>query len=187
MKKLSLTACALAILATVSIRSQDASGPVAAAAAALGAGNLRSIQYSGWGSDYIFGQAYDGNSPWPRFNVPAITIAIDYTTNALRDDRRRAQAENPPLGGGFQPLSGEQRQIWALSGGYAWDIALGVNGQTVAPAAVERDMRSAVLGRTTQIWLTPHGFIKAAQAGNATVRVETVRGVRKSVIAVRHP
>jgi len=183
MKTSLLTACALVALTTVSSLGQDASGPVAAAATALGAGNLRSIQYSGWGSDYIFGQAYDGGSPWPRFNVPSITIAIDYTTNTLRDDRRRAQAENPPLGGGFQPLVGEQRQIWALSGGYAWDIV----GQTVAPAAVERDMRSAVEGRTTQIWLTPHGFIKAAQAGNARVRVETVRGVRKSVITVTTP
>jgi glyoxylase-like metal-dependent hydrolase (beta-lactamase superfamily II) len=183
MKTPLLTACALATLAAVSIRSQEASGPVAAAAAALGAGRVRSIQYSGWGSDYIFGQAYDGSSPWPRFNVPSITIAIDYTTNTFRDERRRAQAENPPLGGGFQPLGGEQRQIWALSGGYAWDIA----GQTVAPAAVERDMRSAVEGRTTQIWLTPHGFIKAAQAGKAAVRVETVRGARKSVITVTTP
>ncbi len=183
MKTCFLTACALVIVVTVSIRSQDASGPVAAAAAALGTGSVRSIQYSGWGSDYIFGQAYDGGSPWPRFNVPSITIGIDYTTNTLRDDRRRAQAENPPLGGGFQPLVGEQRQIWALSGGYAWDIV----GQTVSPAAVERDMRSAVEGRTTQIWLTPHGFIKAAQAGNAAVRVETIRGVRKSVITVTTP
>ena len=183
MKTRLLTVCALATLATVSIRSQDGSGPVAAAAAAMGAGSVRSIQISGWGSDYIFGQAYDGGSPWPRFNVPSITIAIDYTTNTLRDDRRRSQAENPPLGGGFQPLAGELRQIWALSGGYAWDIV----GQSVAPAAVERDMRSAVLGRTTQIWLTPHGFIKAAQAGNAAVRAETVRGVRKSVITVTTP
>ena len=183
MKTLLFTVCVLAALATVSIRSQDASGPIAAAASALGAGSVRSIQFSGWGSDYIFGQAYDGSSPWPRFTVPGITIAIDYTTNTLRDDRRRAQAENPPLGGGFQPLTGELRQIWALSGGYAWDIA----GQTVAPAAVERDMRSAVVGRTTQIWLTPHGFIKAAQAGQAAVRAETVRGVRKSVITVTTP
>jgi glyoxylase-like metal-dependent hydrolase (beta-lactamase superfamily II) len=192
MKTLLLTTCALAALATATIRRQDASaspgaggssGPLAAAAAALGEGGLRSIQYSGWGSDYIFGQAYDGSLPWPRFNVPAITIGIDYTTNTLRDERRRAQAENPPLGGGFQPLTGEIRQIWALSGGYAWDIA----GQTVAPAAAERDMRSAVEGRTTQIWLTPHGFIKAAQAGKAAVRVETVRGTRKSVISVTTP
>jgi glyoxylase-like metal-dependent hydrolase (beta-lactamase superfamily II) len=183
MKTLLFTACVLATLATAPIQSQDANGPVAAAAAALGAGGLRSIQYSGWGSDYIFGQAYDGGSPWPRFNLPGITIGIDYTTNTLRDDRRRAQAENPPLGGGFQPLTGELRQIWALSGGYAWDIV----GTGVAPAAVERDMRSAVAGRTTQIWLTPHGFIKAAQAGTAAVREETVRGARKRVITVMTP
>ena len=183
MKTLPFTVCVLAALAPASVRSQDANGPIAAAAAALGAGSVRSIQFSGWGSDYIFGQAYDGSSPWPRFTVPSITIGIDYTTNTLRDDRRRAQAENPPLGGGFQPLTGELRQIWALSGGYAWDIA----GQTVAPAAVERDMRSAVVGRTTQIWLTPHGFIKAAQAGQAAVRTETVRGTRKSVVTVNTP
>ena len=183
MKTILLTVCAVAALTTASLQSQDASGAVAAAAAALGAGSLRSVQYSGWGSDYIFGQSYDGGSPWPRFNVPAVTIAIDYTTNTWLDDRRRSQAENPPLGGGFQPLVGELRQIWALSGGYAWDIV----GQATAPAAVERDMRSAVEGRTTQIWLTPHGFIKAAQAGGATARSETVRGARKTVIAVTTP
>ena len=183
MKTLPFTVCVLAALATVPVRSQDAAGPIAAAAAALGAGSVRSIQFSGWGSDYIFGQAYDGSSPWPRFTVPSITIGIDYTTNTLRDDRRRAQAENPPLGGGFQPLTGELRQIWALSGGYAWDIA----GQTVAPAAVERDMRSAVVGRTTQIWLTPHGFIKAAMAANATARAETVRGAKKTAISFTTP
>jgi glyoxylase-like metal-dependent hydrolase (beta-lactamase superfamily II) len=185
MKKLLMSASvlALAALSTVAVRGQGANGPVAAAAAAIGAGNLRSIQYSGWGSDYIFGQAYDGGSSWPRFGLPGITIAIDYTTNSLRDDRRRTQAENPPLGGGFQPLAGELRQIWALSGGHAWDVV----GQTAAPAAAERDMRTAVEGRTTQIWLTPHGFIKAALAGNASVRTETVRGAKKSVITVTTP
>lgn len=182
MKRLLLTVCTF-LLAVVAVRSQDASGPIAAAATALGAGALRSIQYSGWGFDYIFGQPYDGASPWPRFSVPSITVGIDYTTNTLRDERRRAQVENPPLGGGFQPLVGELRQIWALNGRYAWDIV----GQTAAPAAVERDMRSAVDGRTTQIWLTPHGFIKAAQAGNAAVRAETVRGIKQNVVTVTTP
>ncbi len=187
MKKLVATAALVAALAGVHVRAQEGNAAgkavIDAVAAALGAGSLRSIQYSGMGSDYIFGQGYDGSYPWPRFTVPAITVAIDYTTPALRDDRRRAQAENPPLGGGFQPMVGEQRQIWLLSGGYAWDMV----GSTVAPAAVERDMRSAVEGRTTQIWLTPHGFIKAAQAGPATVRTETVRGAKKTVISVTTP
>ena len=187
MKKLVAISALVAALAVVHVRAQEGNAAgkavIDAAAAALGAAGLRSIQYSGFGSDYIFGQGYDGSYPWPRFTVPAITVAIDYTTPALRDDRRRAQAENPPLGGGFQPMVGEQRQVWLLSGGYAWDMV----GSRVAPAAVERDMRSAVEGRTTQIWLTPQGFIKAAQAGPATVRTDTVRGAKKTVIAVTTP
>jgi glyoxylase-like metal-dependent hydrolase (beta-lactamase superfamily II) len=110
-------------------------------------------------------------------------MAIDYTVPSLRDDRRRAQAENPPLGGGFQPLAGEQRQIWLLSGPYAWDIV----GQNPTPAAVERDQRTAVDGRLAQIWLTPHGFVKAAISSGATSRVETLRGMRKTVISFTTP
>jgi glyoxylase-like metal-dependent hydrolase (beta-lactamase superfamily II) len=110
-------------------------------------------------------------------------MAIDFTAPALRDDRRRAQAENPPLGGGFQPIVGEQRQIWLLSGNHAWDLA----GQTTTPAGLERDLRTAVEGRTAQIWLTPHGFIKTALAGSATARTEEIRGARKTVISVVTP
>ena len=183
MKHIVVTAALVAALASVHVRAQEGKAVIDAAATALGATSLRSIQYSAWGSDYIFGQGYDGSYPWPRFTVPAMTVAIDYTTPAFRDDRRRTQAENPPLGGGFQPMVGEQRQIWVLSGGYAWDMV----GANVAPAAAERDMRSAVEGRTTQIWLTPHGFIKAAQAGPATVRTDTVRGAKKTVISVTTP
>jgi glyoxylase-like metal-dependent hydrolase (beta-lactamase superfamily II) len=183
MVKTLITAALTAALTLVPLRAQDGKAVIDAAASALGANGQRSIQYSGYGSDFMFGQGYDGSYPWPRFNLPAITVAIDFTTPALRDERRRAQAENPPLGGGFQPLVGEQRQIWLLSGDYAWDQV----GAAVAPAAAERDMRSAVEGRSTQIWMTPHGFIKAAQAGAATTRVETVRGARKTIVSVTTP
>jgi hypothetical protein len=61
----------------------------------------------------------------------------------MRDDRRRQQVQNPPLGGGQQPLVGEQRQVWLMSGGYAWDMA----GQNAVPAVPERDYRPAVDGR----------------------------------------
>jgi glyoxylase-like metal-dependent hydrolase (beta-lactamase superfamily II) len=183
MKTTLLNVCAVLVSAMAAVRGQAPASVLDAAAAALGVDSVRSIQFSGWGSDYVFGQAFDGASPWPRFNLPSITIAIDYVMPALRDDRRRAQAENPPLGGGFQPLVGELRQIWALNGAYAWDIV----GQNAVPAAVERDMRTAVDGRTTQIWMTPHGFIKAARAGKSAARVETVRGARKTVITVTTP
>src|SRR5882672_12158267 len=157
MKRTLVIALTLAGLWAVTARAQDAKTTLDAAAAALGATNLRSIEFSGRGSDYMFGQAFDGSSPWPRFNLPTYTMTIDYTIPAMRDDRRRQQSENPPRGGGFQPLVGELRQIWVLSGNYAWDVA----GENAAPAAAERDMRTAVDGRLAQIHLTPHGFIKA--------------------------
>src|SRR6266852_8481157 len=163
--------------------AQDAKTALEAAAAALGATNLRTIEFSGRGSDFTFGQAYDGSSPWPRFSVPSYTMTIDYTIPAMRDDRKRQQSENPPRGGGFQPHVGELRQIWVLSGNYAWDVA----GQNAVPAAAERDLRTAVDGRLAQIWMTPHGFIKAAIANHATARTETLRGAKKTVISFTAP
>src|SRR5258707_785088 len=84
--------------------AQDAKSVLDAASAALGAGRLTSIEFSGRGFDFIYGQPYDGNSPWPRFALPNMTMTIDFTAPAIRDDRRRQQAQNPPLGGGEQPL-----------------------------------------------------------------------------------
>ena len=178
----------IAILVAVSLgigaaRAQDAKSALDAAAAALGTANLKTIQFSGRGSDFMFGQAYTGDNPWPRFSVPSYTVTIDYTIPAIRDDRRRQQSENPPRGGGFQPLVGELRQIWVMSGNYAWDVA----GQNAVPAAAERDIRSAVDGRLAQIWMTPQGFVQAAIANHATAKTETVRGARKTAISFTAP
>ena len=175
---LALTGCWPAVAG-----AQDAKAVLEAAATTLGASTLKSIEFSGRGFDYIFGQPYDGDSPWPRFAVPAITKTIDFVTPAMRDDRRRQQVQNPPLGGGFQPLAGELRQIWLLSGAYAWDQV----GSSAVAAAPERDFRTAVDGRLAQIWMTPHGFVKAAMAAGATARTETLRGVKKTVISFTAP
>ena len=183
MKKYLLLVCLTAVFGSIQLRAQDAKATLDAASAALGAGNLRSIEFSGRGFDYIFGQPYDANSPWPRFAVPAMTVTIDFATPAMRDDRRRQQFENPPLGGGFQPLAGELRQIWVMSGGYAWDVV----GASAVPAAPERDFRSAIDGRLTEIWMTPQGFVKAAMANSATVRSETIRGAKKTIVTFTAP
>src|SRR5262249_59739811 len=112
MKKTLIIVLAVAALGALASWAQDAKTTLEAAAAALGARNLRTIEFSGRGSDFMFGQAYDGNNPWPRFNLPNYTVTIDYSIPAMRDDRRRQQSENPPRRGGFQPLVGELRQIW---------------------------------------------------------------------------
>jgi glyoxylase-like metal-dependent hydrolase (beta-lactamase superfamily II) len=186
MKKGLLIVLVVAGLWTAAARTQNADNAKAAldrAAATLGAASLRSIQFSGTGSDYQFGQGYVGNSPWPRFGLPRFMITSDYTIPALLDERTRVQVENPPHGGGFQPLVGELRQIWALNGKYAWDVA----GGNPVPASPDRDLRSAVDTRLGQIWMTPHGFVKAAMAGNPTAKTQTVRGAKKTVISFTAP
>jgi glyoxylase-like metal-dependent hydrolase (beta-lactamase superfamily II) len=183
MKKAVLLLCLTLAGGSMPLRAQDARASLDAVSAALGAGNLRTIEFSGRGFDYIFGQPYDAYSPWPRFAVPTMTVTIDYATPAMRDDRRRQQFENPPLGGGFQPLAGELRQIWVMSGAFAWDMA----GASAVPAAPERDFRSAIDGRLTQIWMTPQGFIKAALANGGTSRSETIRGAKKTIVTFTAP
>ena len=58
----------------------------------------------------MLGQAYSPSSPWPRFVNKTYTRAIDFQAPASRVDRIRLQGENPPRGGGQQPVLGEQPQ-----------------------------------------------------------------------------
>jgi len=186
MRRPFLLAVALTVALGVAGRAQNnAKATIDAAAAALGTANLRTLVFSGWGYDYVFGQAYNGDAMWPRFNVPGFTMSIDFNAPAMRDDRRRTQLEDPPLGGGFQPLFGEQRLVALVNGSYAWDLA-GENA--VPPSQPRNDRIPMVEGRLDQIWLLPQGFIKLAQATpNATTRTETVRGAKKTVIAFTDP
>jgi hypothetical protein len=174
MKKTFLIALVVAAFVSVRAQGQDAKAAVDAAAAALGAAGLKTVQYSGWGYDYVFGQAYNGDARWPRFNLPGYTMTIDFAAPAMRDDRRRTQLEDPPLGGGFQPMFGEQRLIAVVNGNYAWDVA----GEAAVIPGFRNDRQTNVQGRTDQIWLTPHGFIKLAMSSNPTVRAETIRGAK---------
>ena len=163
MKRRVLMTLVLAGLWTAGASAQSAKTTLDAAAAALGAASLNSIQYSGWGSDYIFGQAYDGNSPWPRFNVPGFTI-----DDRLHDARlaRRSAARTGRESSARRRLSAAGRRATADLGAQR-RLRLGHGGPERRAAGSRARHASAVDGRMTQIWLTPHGFIKAAQAGNA--------------------
>jgi hypothetical protein len=143
-------------LADRRLRLQRKSG-AAAAADAMGATNLNSIQFSGSGTNYAFGQAYSPGGPWPRFEVKTYTVAIDYQTPAMKLDMLRAQGEHPPRGGGAQPFATDQRTTQVVSGKNAWTEG----GAQPAPNP------AAVTERLRQIWLTPHGVVKAALASGA--------------------
>lgn len=137
---------------------------IGAAAAAMGATTLNSIQYSGSGATFSFGQAVSPGERWPRFEAKSYTVAVDYQTPAMRVETVRAQGEHPPRGGGGQPFAGDQRTIQIVSGKYAWSEG---GAQPVAnPGAVSERLR--------QLWLTPHGVIKAAMASGATANGNVV-------------
>ena len=139
--------------------AQDARSVLQAAAAAMGATNLKSIQYSGTGYHSFLGQNYTPalTDSWPRFELKSYTRTVDYEARSAKEEFVRAQGTWPRRGGGAGfPIQGEQPQNAMVSGNYAWNMQ-GTN-PTPQPAAAEL--------RQLEIWLTPHGFLKAALASN---------------------
>ena len=141
--------------------AQDARSVVQAAATAMGATNLKTIQISGVGSTSAIGQSYAVTGEFPRFEVPTYTKVIDYDAGTSREEYTRRQGNYPPQGGGFTPLQGEPRTLALLSGTYAWNM----EGTTVVPQPGKflAGMPVSEL-RQLEIAMTPHGFLKAALA-----------------------
>jgi len=96
----------------------------------------------------------------------------------MRDDVVRTQADPKERGGGGLPLTGEQHQIQTVSGTYAW-----TQTGDAAPAAT----LTAAGDRLQQLWITPHGVIKAATKQNATVQTQTEGGKKMTVISFAVP
>jgi glyoxylase-like metal-dependent hydrolase (beta-lactamase superfamily II) len=159
-----MTALVAGLALVVAVSGCSRPSGVAAAADAMGATNLTSIQFSGSGTNYAFGQAYTPGGPWPRFEVKTYTAAVDYKTPAMRLEMLRAQGEHPPKGGGAQPFATDQRTIQVVSGQNAWSEG----GAQPAPN------RGAESERLRQIWLTPHGVVKAAVASGAQADGNTI-------------
>ena len=136
--------------------AQDGRAGIEAVAQALGAGALKSVEFSASGAYFQPGQAQAPGQPWPRFNVKSLTRSINYETAALRDDWVRTQALDPPRGGGLQPVRGEQRQVFVVAGEHAWNVV----GTSAVPFPI------LVTERQAQLWMTPHGVVKAALANN---------------------
>ena len=141
--------------------AQDAKTVIAAASKAMGADTLNTIEFSGSGADFAVGQAYNGNSPWPKFIDKTYTRQIDFRVPSSKMDRIRMQGENPPRGGGQQPVGGEQPQNQTIV----------VNANTPWVQQLE-------------IWMMPQGFLRAAaNAAGATAKSQTVGGKKYTVVS----
>src|SRR4029450_2835866 len=111
-----LLTCACA----ASAAAQDAKTVIGTVSKALGADTLKTVQYSATGFDFALGQNPNANAPWPKFIEKSYTRAIDFDGTTSRVDRVRTQGENPPRGGGQQPIIGEQSQTNVVNGSSPW-------------------------------------------------------------------
>jgi len=130
-----------------------------AASEASDADNIKSIEFSGAGRWYQFGQAPNPDLSWPQFDVKNFIADINYDTASARVQITRSQTVEP---GRVRPAPVEQKVDQYVSGSAAWNVAATGNAApapTAQPAAVEE--------RLAEIWASPQGFLKAAQANNA--------------------
>jgi hypothetical protein len=124
----------------------------------MGSSGVKTLRYAGNGTGFTFGQAYTPGGVWPKITVHSMTRTIDYDSGSMRDEIVLSRAE--PLGGGGYPMSGEQRNDQFINGEIAWNQA----GTTATPGP------RFVTDRIHQLWITPHGALKAAQRNRATAR-----------------
>ena len=164
MRRLFAWTAALVLCTPIASPAQNARATLDGAAKAMSSVEVKSIEFSGSGVFFAPGQSYTPGQPWPRFIAKSQTRSINYETASLRDDVVRMQGENPPRGGGVQPVRGEVRQQFVLSGDLAWTVVADVPAPTPI-ALTERQM---------QLWTTPHGVVRAALANNATVQGRVV-------------
>ena len=151
-------ACFLGLAGAPRAQQGDA---LKAASDTLGVATLKTLQFTGWGATFSIGRNYFPNDPWPRVYLRNYSALIDYDTAAMRVEMQREMGAVMPLGGGG-PFTGEQRQIQVVSGNDAWSVPAG-GGEA-------RPQPGAAIERMLALWATPHGFVKAAMANNATIR-----------------
>ncbi|MCX7144350.1 MAG: MBL fold metallo-hydrolase [Proteobacteria bacterium] len=171
---LTLSAAALAVLPGAA-SGEEAAGVLRRASAVMGAGELKSIRYTAEGSGYTFGQAYTPGAAWPKITVHSQIRSINYDTASMREEFTLSRAE--PRGGGGYPLAGQQRNDQFVSGDFAWNQA----GTNAVPGP------RFVADRVHQLWLTPHGVIKAAIKNNATLAWRTQNGKSVAVVSYKMP
>jgi glyoxylase-like metal-dependent hydrolase (beta-lactamase superfamily II) len=157
MRNKSIAVVAAVLLLYCTAFGQDAKTVIDNATKAMG--SLKTLEYSGSGFDFAIGQNANPNLPWPKFIDKTYKRTMNFETPAYRMERIRMQGENPPRGGGQQPVVGEQNQNQT--------VVVNANTQWV---------------QQLELWMMPHGFLQAAAKNNATLSTKTVAGKKYNVL-----
>lgn len=157
----SIAVVAIALAAAGCSKKPDA---LQAAAQALNVANTQSIEFSGTGSWYQFGQAPAPSLPWPQFELSQYVADINFDKASAQVQITRKQVVEPER---VRPVPVEQKPQQFVSGDVAWNVAV-PNNSPPGTAAVPAAQPAAVEERKAEIWATPHGFLKAAIANKAS-------------------
>lgn len=175
MKKRALLLLLLAPLTVGAGQAPEVRAVLQAASQAMGADKVKTLEYTSiecqgqecarvaiigqeWTTGKVDPQGNDYNN-WPHVRPTAYHRVIDYGAKASVREMSFTQGEYSAEGGGIR----EGRVVEYVNGDTTWDI----RDNTPVPVFGHDGpylLGSAPAYRQLEIWLTPHGFIKAALA-----------------------
>ena len=139
--------------------AQDAKTVLGNASKAMGADNVKTIQYSGTATEFAFGQAVNPSAAWPLFVEKSYARTINYETPGWRVEKVLADIPPDRKGGGLPPAAMQT-------------VIIGPN----TPWAAQVDL-----------WMTPYGFLQEAAKNNATVASKSMGGKKYTVVTFTAP
>src|SRR5690348_7297101 len=141
--------------------SADVKSTVDRSLKAMGAENVKSLVISGEGADGCVGQPYNPNSAWwRRFSDKNYVRSVDLDARGWRLQRVRGEGENPGRGGcNAGPIVEQtQNQVTMAGPGTPWSNQM-------------------------EYILLPEGFLRVALEKNASVKSETIKGKKYTVLS----
>lgn len=160
MKTLRRTFCGMLLVAACApalVAAQDARQVVATASKAMGLDGVSSLYFYGSGATYSLGQNNNANGPWPKTPLNEYTRAINFANGSTR---ATWSTYATPVTGGAPTLNS--------------------NGQQSATA-------SSPWSQQLELWITPWGFLKGAEANGASAQRRNVGGKRYQVVTWSPP
>ncbi len=144
---------------------------LAAAEQAIGTTNLKCVTISGTAYGGAVGQQREAawNVDWPRIDQLANYIrTMNWDTRTMREEFDRKPGLNPAdwkYGVGWEdgPLQQNAHQVFVVSGDHAWSM----DGPNAEPVAAPKELAEIY---QLDMWLNPHGFLKAARMPGANPR-----------------
>jgi glyoxylase-like metal-dependent hydrolase (beta-lactamase superfamily II) len=139
-----------------------------AAAKAIGVDNLRCVTIAGTAYGGAVGQQRESawNVDWPRVDSLAnYTRTMNWDARTMTEEFDRKPGLNPAswkygVGWVDGPLQQNAHQVFVVSGRHAWHM----DGSKAPPVPVAPDLAEIY---QLEMWLNPHGFLKAARMPGA--------------------